>query len=298
VLFYVVLRKSGSTAPAAGAGGFAALASGNGISPGHGMRLHKRQNEILASVRQHGACSIVELASQLQVSDETIRRNIKPLVREGLIEKVHGGVILSQKQEPEPPFAKRMNERVEAKQLISARVAQIIGDGDSIMLDTGSTTAYVARALADHRDLSVVTNCTEIARTLAREPSNRVHLCGGALRADDWATFGSAAIDFVRQFHVNYAILSIGGVTADGGLMDYHIEEAEFSRAVIAQAEKTIVAADQAKFGNANFIKVCEFDEVDMLVVDSRPPGRILQRLAEAGVELINAADARPANPR
>jgi DeoR family glycerol-3-phosphate regulon repressor len=183
-----------------------------------------------------------------------------------------------------------MNERVEAKQTISALVADIIRDGDSIMLDTGSTTAYVARALADHRNLSVVTNCTEIARTLAREASNRVHLCGGALRADDWATFGSAAIEFVRQFHANYAILSIGGVTNDGCFMDYHLEEAEFSRAVIAQAKKTIVVADHSKFGNTNFIKVCDFDEVDMLVVERAPPASILAELREAGVEVIAPA--------
>ena len=256
------------------------------------MQLQKRQNEILASVRSRGACSIVELARQLKVSDETIRRNIKPLVHQGLIEKVHGGIILSQKQEPEPPFEKRMNEHVEAKQTISALVAEIIEDGDSIMLDTGTTTAYVARALADHRNLSVVTNCTEIARTLAREASNRVHLCGGALRADDWATFGSAAIDFVRQFHVNYAILSIGGVTADGCFMDYHLEEAEFSRAVIAQAKKTIVVADHGKFGIPNFIKVCDFDQVDVVVVEHPPPASILDALREAAVAVIVPAAA------
>lgn len=253
------------------------------------MRLQKRQNEILALVKSRGACSIVELATQFRVSDETIRRNIKPLVREGLIDKVHGGIIPSQKQEPEPPFAKRMNERVEAKQKISARVAGIIHNGDSIMLDTGSTTAYVARALSDHRNLSVVTNCTEIARTLAREPSNRVHICGGALRADDWATFGSVAIEFVRQFHVNYAILSIGGVTDSGSFMDYHLEEAEFSRAVIAQAKQTIVVADHSKFGNSNFIKVCDFEQVDMVVVDRLPAAKIISDFDEAGVVLIDS---------
>ena len=254
------------------------------------MRLQKRQNEILASVKSRGACSIVELAAQLNVSDETIRRNIKPLVRQGLVEKVHGGIVINQNQQPEPPFEKRMNERVEEKMLISALVAEIINNGDSIMLDTGSTTAYVARALSNHRDLSVVTNCTEIARTLAREPSNRVHLCGGALRADDWATFGSAAIEFVRQFHVDYAVLSIGGITDAGNLMDYHLEEAEFSRAVIRQARKTIVA-DHSKFGNQNFVRVCDFDEVDMLVVDRLPPAKFINALGDAGVSLINGQD-------
>ena len=251
------------------------------------MQLQKRQNEILASVRARGACSIIELANQLNVSDETIRRNIKPLVKKGLVEKVHGGIVLSQKQEPEPPFAKRMHEQVEAKQSISARVAEIIEDGDSIMLDTGSTTAYVARALAAHRNLSVVTNCTEIARTLAREPSNRVHLCGGALRADDWATFGSAAIDFVRQFHANHAILSIGGITAAGGFMDYHLEEAEFSRAVIAQAQHTIVVADHGKFGNPAFIRVCDFDQVETVVVDRPPPASYIDDFDAAGISVI-----------
>jgi DeoR family glycerol-3-phosphate regulon repressor len=255
------------------------------------MRLHKRQNEILASVKSRGACSIVELATQLKVSDETIRRNIKPLVRKGLIEKVHGGIVLGQNQEPEPPFGKRMNEQVEAKMLISRLVAEIISDGDSIMLDTGSTTTYVARALDDHRNLSVVTNCTEIGRTLVREPSNRIHICGGTLRADDWATFGPVAIDFVRQFHVNYAILSIGGVTETGAFMDYHLEEAEFSRAVIAQAKKTIVVADYSKFGNSNFIKVCDFDQIDMVVVDRTPPQSILDGFREAGVDVINAGE-------
>jgi DeoR family glycerol-3-phosphate regulon repressor len=262
------------------------------------MRPHQRQNEILASVRSRGACSIVELATELNVSDETIRRNIKPLVHQGLVEKVHGGIVLVQNQQPEPPFEKRMQEQIEAKQLISSLVAELIHDGDSIMLDTGSTTAYVARALGEHRNLSVVTNCTEIARTLVREPSNRVHICGGSLRADDWATFGASAIDFVRQFHTSYAILSIGGIAESGVFMDYHLEEAEFSRAVIEQAKKTIVVADHTKFGNPNFIKVCDFDQVDMVVVDRPPPSAIQSAFDEAGVKVIHGSTGSDhANP-
>lgn len=251
------------------------------------MRLHKRQNKILAAVKSSGACSIVELAHALKVSDETIRRSIKPLVHKGLVEKVHGGIVLNQNQEPEPPFEKRMNEQIEEKKLISALLAEIIKDGDSIMLDTGSTTAYVARALGERHNLSVVTNCTEIARTLARGPTNRVHICGGALRPDDWATFGSSAIAFVRQFQVTYAILSIGGVTDSGEFMDYHLEEAEFSRAVIEQSRKTIVVADHTKFGSRNFVKVCDFEQVDMIVTDRQPPDNIMVRLTESGVAVI-----------
>ena len=234
------------------------------------MRLHKRQNEILAAVKVRGACSIVELAEQLMVSDETIRRNIKPLVSQGLIEKVHGGIVLNANLEPEPPFERRMNEHTEEKKIISSLVAEIIKDGDSIMLDTGSTTAYVARGLSEQRNLSVVTNCTEIARTLARGASNRVYKSVVAPYAPTTTPrFGSAAISFVQQFHAAYAILSIGGITETGEFMDYHLEEAEFSRAVIQQARKTIVVADHTKYGSQNFVRVCDFDAVDIVVSGS-----------------------------
>ena len=260
------------------------------------MRLHKRQNEILSLVKSRGACSIIELASQLKVSDETIRRNIKPLVHQGLIDKVHGGIVLNQRSEPEPPFERRMNVRTEEKQIISELVAGIIKDGDSIMLDTGSTTAYVARALSGHSNLSVVTNCTEIARTLARGTTNRVHLSGGELRADDWATFGPSAIEFVRQFRVSFAILSIGAVNSSGEFMDYHLDEAEFSRAIIRQAKKTIVVADHSKFGSHNFVKVCNALEVDILVTDRIPPEDIQSRLTDAGVTVVTPQVDEPDN--
>jgi len=251
------------------------------------MRLQKRQNDILDAVKSTGACSVTELARQLGVSDETIRRHIKPLVIEGLVEKVHGGIVPGEDLVAERPFERRMGENIEEKKSISSLVAEIIQDGDSIMLDTGSTTTYVARALKNKADLSVVTNCTEIARTLARDSSNRVHICGGTLRNDDWATFGPSAISFVRQFHVNYAILSIGAVTSSGDFTDFHLEEAEFSRAVIQQARKTIVAVDHTKFGNSNFVKVCDPAEVDIVVTDRQPPEEIQACFDEAGVEVI-----------
>ena len=107
------------------------------------MHAQKRQNEILNTVRLRGACSIMELAKELQVSDETIRRTIKPLVAQGMISRVHGGIVLNENLQ-EPPFQHRMQENLEAKRSIAQLVLKYIKDGDSIMIDTGSTTAYVA----------------------------------------------------------------------------------------------------------------------------------------------------------
>ena len=251
------------------------------------MRTQKRQNEILSAVKSRGTCSIIELAKELEVSDETIRRNIKPLIQKGLVDKIHGGIVLNTSQGEEPPFQRRLDEHKQEKEAISSLVSNLIKDGDSIMLDTGSTTAYVARALSNHQNLSVVTNCTEIARTIAKHSGNRVHITGGELRADDWAAFGAAAINFVRQFRVQYAILSIGAISTDGQFMDYHVEEAEFSRAVIEQADQIIIVADHSKFGSRAFVQVCDASNVDIIVTDRLPPVDVLSIFAELGIDVL-----------
>lgn len=253
------------------------------------MFASRRQTEILDTVRLHGACSVRELAERLAVSDETIRRAVKPLVSSGLVRKVHGGVEVPDRQR-EPPFERRMRENREAKERIARTAAALVVDGDSVMLDTGSTTACVARALSAHANLLVVTNSAEIARVLATRNGNRVFMAGGELRADDAAAFGPAALAFIRQFQVRTAILSIGAIHERQGFMDYHLCEGEFSRAVMQRADRIVVVADYSKFGRSGFVKVCEAENVDVLVTDREPPPAFAARLAAAGVQLQIAA--------
>jgi len=245
----------------------------------------KRQSQILQRVRLRGACRIGELAGELDVSDETVRRDIQPLAERGLVHRVHGGIILPERQR-EPPFQRRMQEQREAKQRIAALTASRIHDGDTLMMDTGSTTAYVALALCEHANLLVVTNSVEIARTLATRNGNRVYMAGGELRPHDGASFGPAAHAFVRQFNVAYAILSIGAIDADKGFMDFHLCEGEFSQRVMQQAEQVIVVADCSKFGRRAPIRVCGEEQVNVLITDAEPPAPLRARYREAGVEV------------
>jgi len=254
------------------------------------MAASVRQSEILKLVRRQGACTIGELAERLEVSDETIRRNVKPLVSEGLVLKVHGGIILPDRFQ-EAPIQRRMQDHKEAKERIAALVAQQVRDGDSLILDTGSTTTYVARALMDHANLVVVTNSPQIAGTLATRNGNRVFMAGGELRAHDAAAFGAETIDFLRRFQMRYAILSMGAVHAERGFMVYHLCEAEFSRAAIAQSDRCIVAADCSKFDHSTLVRICPLDEVDLLVTDAPPQPGLAQSLAAAGVEVLVAED-------
>lgn len=248
----------------------------------------RRQTEILQAVRLSGSCSIGELAERFEVSGETIRRTIKPLVSQGLVRRVHGGITLPERLQ-EPPFGKRMQQNSEEKQRIARKVAEQIGNGDTLILDCGSTTTYVARALTQHRGLVVVTNSAEIARTLATNDSNKVFMAGGELRSDDTASLGPEALAFVRQFQVRHAILSLGAIDEAGTMMVYHLSEADFSRAVMERAENVIVAVDHSKFGRKGLVKICEPDKVDSIVTDAPPPAPLRSRLEAAQVDILLA---------
>ncbi|MDX1575634.1 MAG: DeoR/GlpR family DNA-binding transcription regulator [Kiloniellales bacterium] len=248
-----------------------------------------RQSAILKAVTARGSCTVSELARELDVSGETIRRDIRVMARQGLVRKVHGGVSVPD-QLRESSFRQRLLENAEAKQAIARLAAAQVQNGDSLMMDTGSTTAYIARELVDHRDLMLITNCTEIARTLARGNGNRVFLVGGELRGDDGALFGGEAVRFIERFRCRVALLSIGGVDLDSGFMDFHPEEAEFSQAVIAQASRVVVAADHSKFGRQATVKVCDLAGVDALITDQPPPAPFARRLAEVQVEIVSPA--------
>ena len=253
------------------------------------MTASARQSDILKLVRQQGSCTIVELAERLAVSDETIRRNVKPLVSEGLVLKVHGGIILPH-QFREPPIQRRMLENREAKERIAALVAEQVQDGDSLVIDSGSTTVYVARALSEHSNLVVVTNSTRIAGILAAGTGNQVFMAGGELRSHDAAAFGAETLEFIQRFRVGHAILSIGAVNATQGFMDHYLCEAEFSRAAMAQAERCIVAADSSKFDRSVLVQVCPLDAVDLLVPDTLPQPELARSLEAADLE-VRVAD-------
>jgi DeoR family glycerol-3-phosphate regulon repressor len=249
------------------------------------MKSQDRRRAILEAISLGGEARVVDLANRLRVSDETIRRDLKGLEAEGLIRKIHGAFL---PPEPlgEPRFDRRMAQEEEAKQAIARLAAVQVRDGDAILLDTGSTTAYVARALHGHRNLLVVTNSVDIARTLATRNGNRVYMAGGELRADDGAALGVSATAFVQQFRVRLYFLSVGAIDLEDGLMDFHLEEAEFSRVAMRRAERTIVVVDHTKFGRRALVSVCPLSAVQTLITDKplRAPFQDRLRRAEATV--------------
>ena len=253
------------------------------------MHATQRQLAILELLRLQGSYRIGELASRLDVSEETIRRNVRQMAAQGLVRKVHGGVHMPEMLR-EPTFQQRMNEQRAAKERIAGQVAAMIDDGDSVILDIGSTTAYVAQALKNHRDLYVVTNSVAVAQILAPRNGNRVFLAGGELRAHDVGAFGVEAHAFVRQFGVRHAVLSVAAIDGIAGFMLHDMQEAAFSRMIMEQAERVIVAADSTKFDRRAPVRLIEPNAVDYVVTDAPPPRSVADLLEAAGVEIVLAA--------
>jgi DeoR family glycerol-3-phosphate regulon repressor len=242
----------------------------------------KRHGEIMRLLQDEGTISIADLAHKLGVSLETIRRDVKPMTDEGIIVKIHGAIGLPQHL-GEAPFEIRMRENATAKRMIAQWVARTIRDGESIMLDTGTTTSFLARELLQHRNLTVVTNSSDIARTLATVNGNRVFMAGGELRSDSGAAFGVSAIEYVNRFSVAHSVISVGALDAVGGLTDYDLEEAEFARTVLSRGARSIAITDAAKFGKRGLVQVCGFGGFGELVTDQEPPADIMQALHAAG---------------
>lgn len=247
--------------------------------------LSKHHTAILEILNTEGTISVAALAGKLGVSLETVRRHVRPLTDNGTVVKIHGAVGLAG-QVGEAPFQRRMRENAVAKKAIAKAVAATIRNGDSIMLDTGTTTSFVARELTSRSRLTVVTNSSDIARTLATVNGNTVFMAGGELRSDSGAALGNSAIDFITRFSVGHAIISTGAIGAETGVMDFDLEEAEFARVVLLRGERKIVVADQTKFHRRGLVAVCDLEAVGELYTDSPPPDDIRDALSLAGTKL------------
>lgn len=249
-----------------------------------------RQQEILNALRRAGGSLRVQrLAEELQVSEETVRRNLKRLADGGLVEKMHGGARLAGNL-GETDFQQRLKQNPDAKQIVARHMAGMIADGTSLFLDVGSTTSYIADALRDHCNLLVVTNSVSVAYKLATRGGNQVYMAGGLLRAHDGGAFGAEAMTFANNFKTDLAVLSTAGITAEDGFMLADLEEANFSRAILRNAGRRIVASDSSKFGRSAPITLCEPGLIDTLVCDRAPPADLGAAAARWGTRIEVAA--------
>jgi len=235
--------------------------------------MSKYEKEILDTVALHGTVSVMALAEQLKVTDQTIRRIVKPLVERGEVRKVHGAIV-AVSHPSDPPLSARLVEHRHEKALIARAVAAIIPDGSSLVIDAGSTSSFVAQALCRHSDLTVVTNSAHIASVLAMVGGNHVYMAGTQLRSHDGAAFDQSAFEVVSRFTVDIAILSASLVHPELGFLANDQHEVDMAVAMSGIADRRLMAVDQSKWqerkANAP-LRLPVMKPDDIVVTDSKP---------------------------
>lgn len=246
------------------------------------------QRQILSELRKAGGLQRVSaLAEALDISGETVRRNVKRLVDMGAVEKSHGSVQLVDSEEVvEGNLQDRLELNPVAKKRIASYVATMIPNDSSLFLDIGSTTAYIADALRSHRKLMIVTNSIYVAYRLSMRNDNRVFMAGGELRSQDGGVFGADAMAFVDNFQTDFAILSTTGLSLRCGFTLFDLEEAKFSRHIMANSAVRIMACDASKFGREAPVTTGDPSLVDHLVTDAIPAETFQDALRKWGIEI------------
>ena len=245
-----------------------------------------RHEQILKLVRTSGFMPIEELARLLEVTPQTIRRDITLLTEENLLRRFHGGAALGPSVENEEYSARQVKNQSE-KTRIAQCVAAHIPDDASLFMNIGTTIEAVARELiVHHHHLRVITNNINVASIITRHPSCEVIITGGVVRSKDGGITGVATLDMIEQFKVDYAILGAAGIDQDGTLLDYDYREVRAAKAMMANSRQRFLVADSSKFGRNAMMKLCHISEMNALFTDDTPPAEIIPILNEHNVRL------------
>jgi DeoR family glycerol-3-phosphate regulon repressor len=253
------------------------------------MQLSDRQTEILRRARAQGRVEVEDLAAEFEVTTQTIRRDLNELSLGGLLARVHGGAVLTARVS-NVAYSERRTMAQAEKAAIGRRAARMIPDGCSVILNVGTTVEEVARALVDRRDLVVITNNLNVAGILSGTFAKDIVLTGGVLRQSDGAIVGDEAVEFIRRFRADYAVIGASAIDADGAVLDYDLREVAVARAIVANARRTILVSDRLKFERSAPVRICDVADIHAFVTDAPPPAEFAAACDRAGVVLEIAA--------
>ena len=226
-----------------------------------------RHRQILETARHTGSVSVEALADALGVTPQTIRKDLNQLAKRSMLSRVHGGAVVTSGV-GNLHYAERRLIAAETKDAIGAAAAALVPDGSSLFINIGSTTEAIARHLKGHRELMVITNNLNVVDILADSPGIEVIAAGGRVRPSDRAVVGALAMDFIRSFRVDYALIGASAIEPDGTFLDFDVDEVRVSQTIIAQARKVILTLDSSKLGRPAPVRIGGLDDIDYLVTD------------------------------
>jgi DeoR/GlpR family transcriptional regulator of sugar metabolism len=250
------------------------------------MLAQQRHEQISQALRTEGAVAVGTLADRLDVSEATVRRDLLELERRGALARVHGGAVAV--GDNDEPFAQVAGVHVPEKDAIAERAAAMIEDGDTVLLDIGTTAHRLAHRLRG-RSITVITNNLAAYDELREDDSVELILLGGTVRRSYRSLVGFLTEDALKQLHADFAFLGTSGVRTDGQVLDTTAIEVPAKRAMIAASDQVVLLADASKFPGRGMARVCGPQELDVVVTEGGGDPPALAALADAGVEIRQA---------
>ena len=235
-----------------------------------------------------GRVIVRELSNCTGVSDMTVRRDLEALEHEGLLRRTRGGAVSVTSLSYEPPYIIRKDTYADAKARIGQRVASLLREGETVILDVGTTAVEVARALKGRKNLTVLTSNLWAAAILADEPGIVLMLTGGKTRNRERSLVGHLATRAFDELVFDVFVMGVAGVHQDFGITDYNVDEAQVKRAAIGASQRRIVIADSSKLGKVAFAKICDLHQIDVIVTDDALSDALSESVPE-DIEIVIA---------
>ncbi len=252
----------------------------------------ERLQMILETLRDNRQVTVTELSRRFDVSEVTIRRDLRELAAQGALRRAHGGAVATAPAPPEPPVVQRMIQAKHCKDCIGRAAADLVSDGDSVFIGSGSTAAHVARNLVNRKELTVVTNALNIATELAAAEGVTVVVTGGMMRASELSLVGHITEQALREVRVDKVIMGMRAISLEEGMTNDYLPEVMTDRTIIEMAPELIVVADHTKFGKVASAYIAPVERITTLVTDPETDRETLARLREMGVHVIVADPA------
>lgn len=246
----------------------------------------ERRSIIIENLNKTGRCRVNDLAQLLNVSEVTVRQDLDLLEKQGLLSRTHGGAILSIKTGFERSFQLEETSFRAEKERIGQAAAELVSDGQTIILDVGTTVTEVARNLMGRKGLTIITNALNIAMLLEDSPEITVMVTGGTLRAKQHSLVNPFAQFILERIQVDLAFIGVSGIEAEHGATNVNVAEAEMKSLFVKAARRRIVLADSGKVGNIALAKVASISEIDLLITDDQADTEELARLTQQGLEV------------
>lgn len=252
-----------------------------------GLKIDTRRKKILEMLDRDGQVRVTQLSEALGATVVTIRSDLAALEQDGYLERITGGAIQTVKNYYNMEFQKRKQENMQYKKAIAAATANLVNDGEMLMINSGTTTYYTAVELKRHKNLNIVTNSISVAVELGAHPTFRVILLGGEINAQYSFIYGNDAITQLKKYKADKAILSIDGIHNDVGMTTYHAEEAEVDKLMMERSRQTIIVADYTKLGHESFSNIGSLSDAYTWVTNECAEGQLLDKIRSRGVEVI-----------